>query len=725
MPDKVMAANYQENLEAMLERTRFYSGRGWTLNEGEHDPGRTTLELLANALAYLKAAWEEAARSPELFSREEAPGRWAPLPGSPDRLRFQANYNAPDAAVFQTRPVSGPELARDLVQKLGLKRAWTLTDDRGRTEALAEFPPLIKRGGLSEAFTPPEFPAPPDPAEKSWKEERLVLANRRLGRLQGLGQPRLCARELRCAPLTAHLTIALPEPPDEKFPSFLAALMAGTAEWLRPPAAPLRKADSGGFQRMLRKISERVAGAALSEAGRPPAESINLEPDCDAFRVTEWRATLDWGAGRRSLEAAEILAAAHLADRDAVKSLPAARHKAPPHWSDENSINAASPEKGLLHQQYPVLYQLEAEPGSKNWIGAAAQFHGWLLLFDQILGDAGRPLSRPGAYFRPRPLAMTDLWADLNHPYIETLAGGEAWRLGLEKLARLERGKIPEKLLLHLSALLGEEVWWPREWFDGRENFVEWLAAWLRELPRLNGRRLAHAHGRPGQLDEGGAALEERLAWLIGPLTAHPASRPQELFDMRGETNRVTGRREYRCFIRESAPYNDETPVRLVCDLMSPTPFAAEASALAALAQAASPDFYHLRGSFVRVGSLASLPDSGEGLPNISETVAWARTLAPPWVRALDYVELGEARPFEIAVLLTDDVPERFRAQARELVEAQLPAHLLAGIYFVGPELRSRVDSLMHEPAEVGHDSWARRYEELLEILRELEQNRA
>jgi hypothetical protein len=86
----------------------------------------------------------------------------------------------------------------------------------------------------------------------------------------------------------------------------------------------------------------------------------------------------------------------------------------------------------------------------------------------------------------------------------------------------------------------------------------------------------------------------------------------------------------------------------------------------------------------------------------------------------LDYAELGQNRPFEIAVLLTDAVPAGFRAATRKLVEQQLPAHLLAGIYFVGPEIRARVEHLLHEPGETGYAPWSQRYEQLSELLKEL-----
>lgn len=448
---------------------------------------------------------------------------------------------------------------------------------------------------------------------------------------------------------------------------------------------------------------------------------------------------------------------------------------------------------------------------------SALQLHGWLLLFERLLAEAREPLEQPERYFTPdpapvghsapEPAGVPEELSSGAYDLLPGLPGGGALSARQQHSPAGGRFHLERRrnLLLHLAALQGEEPWFDPEDLrledelgralppERAERYNRLLAVWLRALPRLNGRRLLRRWRDGGNfLESGGLSpLEERISMLLLPYQAAAACKAagtagqpygaagsqnraageasenqsgdstqsldwRNCFEMRKTANGLTGRDEYRCYIRDA-----RGRLRIVCTQLAPTPEQAELVAAAALRLAALPVHYHVEQGRVRIGWLAELhlpeacaeskgaasggqsrqncpdfpSDKTEGTPKtgpgtrsgslrreVRRAVEWARSLLPPWVCVLDYSELGEARPFELAVLAEAElVPPRRREAVEARIRAHVPAHLLPRVFFVSPEQRRRADALLHAPDSANYESLHLRYSGLLDLLRELE----
>lgn len=679
------------------------------------------------------------------------------------------------------------------------------------------------------------------------KKRLLREAARLLSAGRGLGQPVLECREARPAGLVVEIDLEGADDPSgggagfgaessgrhdfyrTEFQSALAALMLAVERGLRGDESPPRLLEAAELLTGLRaeaeltgelaavglallglrlafdepELAEQAAASPGTERGEAAPERVELPDEFDCFRVAAWRVNVIGAGGRAALPEGCVDQAAGLAGRRLVDYLWRERWRRNTQAQAEpvgpGGGRSEAPPRDFLFAQFPDLYRLKRALSSEKSVreesgelsgvarpdpAEALQLHGWLLLFEQLLADAGVAFEEPEKFFSPVARHASSLVADSGHPLLDRLAGPDL----AEKQAAMLRGERfylerCRSLLLHLAALQGEEPWFAPEDLrledeHGRmlapersEYYNRLLAVWLRALPRLNGRRLLRRWHEGGNfLESGGLSpLEERISMLLLPCQAAwaearrgedeaagpmgesgggPGGGPHGRtfhaddfligrghYEMRKFGNALTGRNEYRCYIRDSGG-----GLRIVCTLLSPTPERAELTAATALRLAALPEHYHLEGGRVRIGWLAELHDpenppaavaaangQAERLNRlIRDTVQWARAIQPPWVCVLDYTELGENRPFELAVLVEAElVPPRRRASMAGAIRAHVPAHLLPRLFFVSPARRRLADTLLHAPDSANYESLHARYAGLLKLLKELEDEAA
>jgi hypothetical protein len=194
-----------------------------------------------------------------------------------------------------------------------------------------------------------------------------------------------------------------------------------------------------------------------------------------------------------------------------------------------------------------------------------------------------------------------------------------------------------------------------------------------------------------------------------------PPPNVRGFFDIRLVRDSLTGRDEYRCYVRDA-----DRELRLVCSLVGRSPEEAEKAGIMALSFARSPEHYHRTATGLSIAWLAKVAGAENDVPDeeiIRETAAWAKSLSPPWLHVLEYPVLGKARPYEILVLLEEGVvPPELRAGLIERIAAQTPAHILPHVAFLSREDRFKADLLLYALTRADHidDELARFCEEII-----------
>ena len=699
MNKHAIASEYGAFLREARELAVFFSGRNWNAGS-EHDPGLTQLEILTNALALVCERYDQAFAEGGLFVAPGSGTGWATGPDSADMFFLANDANLPEAEEFHAEPAVREDLCRDMESLAGLRRVWIVRrDETSGPEMLVEFAPVLDMRG--EAFA---LNGQSADAAHILKRKREILeeAADRCRRLRGAGQPALGVREVRLTPLQAEINAILPDMPERaKLPALAADLLLAADDYLRPryeprSAAVPRELAACLAARLSEKGADNVSVTVRLSAASGNAsggyDEQRLASGDDAFAVSHWQIGISSGASLLELSAREIRKAEYLA-RLALAA------------ESRMAVAAARPEKPFppdlrepkLHEQFPELYKAAGEniDDPVRW-GEVRQFQGWLLLFEQLLADALHLLRNSPALFAAGATRPENWFAARGGALQKLLTDETAYKAGILEAA--EAGGFAARccdLLLHLAALQGEEPWCGRERIAEEDSrWPEILACWLRHLPWLNGRRMSAAMW-PEYSDSGLSPLEARLTMLLLLYGKRLPLAARQFFDIRVVRDALTGRDEYRCYIRDA-----DRALRIVCLLVGRSPEEAARAGMMALSFARLPEHYHRTATGVTIAWVAVLADAAGGAADderIRETAAWAASLLPPWLRVLEYPILGETHPFEALVLLEEEaVPAEMRDELRERISAHMPAHVLPHVAFLSREERRKADMLLY-----------------------------
>ncbi|WP_027187588.1 hypothetical protein [Desulfovibrio cuneatus] len=757
MKKHAISPQYEHFLQEARSHAVFFSGATWDLSS-EHDPGLTQLEILVNALALARDRYDTLPDSSCLLPITGHGARWN-RPEQTNTFVFQADSSLPAKSDFAAVPAGRTELCRNVETIPGLHRAW-IVQPEGAEEPLPKmvvaFAPVLPTGGSAFALTPETTQAQ---SGLDHKDPIVQEVNNRLAQWQELCRPALRAEEIRLAPLEAGLILELAVSPEKPHTllALVAELMTAVEEYLRPRGAIPRTISPSEMHAFLvysfektqangHNVLKGIHSVCLRNAAGQRAfarEILSLGQGYDAFDVTQWNIRVGRGGDYEELSKEDLRHAAYLAQCRLTEKLYREQWRVPETrepLGEAAWYQAVVEETGkpaYLHEQFPACYNVASvESGSVGENQAESrQLQGWLFLFEQILADALLPLRDPAALFVPRVPKAEELCADTESPLLSVLTDGPAYRIGMGDAVRQggEFLRRCEDLLLHLAALQGEVPWFvPEDTIQegslpsaNAGHRLGLLTYWLRHLPWLNGRRLLRNSSQAGmsQVNAGNCLLEQRLAILLLPFTLTAPAPAQRFFDIRVERNTVTGQDEYRCYIRDA-----EQRLRIICKIAASSLEEAEFIGLYVMRLAGSAEQYHITDKDIHIGWLAVLAEEdptmvSDAPPNpfdrIRETTMWVKTSLPSWVEIVDYTEIGEDRPFELAVLLEQTlVPPAWQPSLKQAIQEHIPAHILAHVFFITPEERGLIDSLLYRPEKSTeahrHDTRARLRELIL-----------
>lgn len=703
-----IAETYEEVLDFFQERIRFYSGERWSM-KSEHDPGLTTVQLLANAVALLEDEYHALPGRPSLFN--DAPrSPWQPIQIKDGVPRSNPDFTSFTAQDFKTLPAVSEDIIRMAESVPGVKRAWIQKANQKDIALLLEFAavmPRAKGGNETSEYL----------SDKQ-KQSILRLVCGRLKECRGFCQPELPVREAVPHSLTMWLELqgnfhktGGEQMQKKDVTTELAAVMEAVGEFLHP-GTYLKKSfypaellvHFGGMTAVTCGIIND--GIDRSFSGH---EQVTLPDGKDVFMVRQWRFSLEYADHFRDATPAEILMAKYIYDARSVHEAwtgqwfgPVEQHGSAK-TKGQNVIHLPAParaDKIMLHKQFPACYRLDEndEKSSEQIL----QMQGWLLLFEQLLADMAIPLDSPERYFKLDPLEPADFVGNIGHPLLSKLSVAERYQEALEASTAEDEYflQLPRRtMLLHFAALQGEAGWFNLE--DKKEQAEETLhdddiSLWLHRLACYNGQRLSRGRSlNEAQYEFEGGILEERLAMLLSQLC--PLASTQShlyYFYTHKELNPITAKVEYRCAIMDR--HNSE---RIICNVMSPNSIEAKRIATMALRLARLSCHYSLDDETVRLGSLAQLPgtySSQEALVRIGECQEWAKNVLLPWVRVLDYKEIDAAYPYCLIVFMAEeDVPQKYRDTLTDAIQQHIPAHLSPYIFFLSSVDRREVNKAL------------------------------
>ncbi|UQZ88717.1 hypothetical protein C4J81_05665 [Deltaproteobacteria bacterium Smac51] len=753
-----IAEKYEEILAEAKKLAAFYSGRKWRL-DAQHDPGLTTLQLLANAVALADENYQKIIDSPGLFKSVGGLRRWRPNPQAEDSLVFHQELESLEKKDFQTRPAVRRDLCSAAEKVPGIAAAWILPDEGG-PRLVFEFAPALPVPTGSLPLQMKDFEKYQGrPAQVVRRELEALTSSHR-----GLGQPVLPVRAVAFTDIAVSLNITTAEPRAASRSAidfvirFLARLIPAAAAYLRPVEGPRRSVGAADMYNSLSAAvivpGIEISGLRLNRTGeaqsadwlRAGHDRLEAAEGCDGFQITLWRIVVNPGPEQHELSASELEMAAFLADREILEKLWPKWFPPEPQTAVNDETPAAIVKNDFLHRQFPAFYQLDDRDAGLSGQSAAdgraesLQFQGLLFLFEEILRDTESLMTRPDQLFQPLIHLAADMESAGENPLLDKLTDPLAFQHKFDEL--LHRSGRDRNILTYLAALQGEEPWFGPAQITGAAEvdgmtIHQWydylLAAWLRRLPDLNGRRL-ESHSRPGgQFVSAGpdSPLESRLGLLMLPFQTSDPRPDQFYFDMRKSANRISGHDEYRCYIRDA-----EGRLRLIVRHMSASPEEAEGLARLALRLAANPSEYRAGPEVVHVGWLAELPGrehvEGDGqypgnsmFGAIEDTVEWASSLLPVWIRVVEYLELEAERPFEVAVLADEAaVPLRWRDWLVRSIRREVPAHVLPRTFFLNSEEIKEYEAIVHDLGASGHIGGSHRRLDLLNFLTMLEKSR-
>jgi len=708
MKQHAIAVEYGAFLQEAKELATFFSGKNWVV-EGEHEPGLTQLEILANALALLCERYEEALAESGLFVEKSV------IPELMDTFLFGEDTAAHAAKTFSTQPAGKEALCQDIESLPGVRRAWVFWREKeAAPEMLVEFLPVLDMEEKEEAFAL-NTQTMGLAYTRERKQSLLEKAAARCRHLRGVGQPPLKVREVRLAPLEGDLSLTLPRLPDKTaIPPLAAKLLLAAEAFLRPRGKPRAWAFPHEMNAFLsaKLAEEGMHGAFVTVRLFAPGKEAKaqgeyaLAEEEDAFAFLPRHIRLFFGTGSMELRPKEIRQAEYFS------SLAQLAQKRPlPKAAPEKQPRAPHTEEPKLHEQFPQAYGLMDETiGDAVRQGEVRQLQGWLLLFEQLLADALQPLKNPQALFAP-VVAKPETWFAVGGGALQSLlTQKEALQAGILKAAE-EGGFLlhSSKLLLHLAALQGEEAWFGHEAFEagGFEEacWPKLLAYWLRHLPWLNGCRLGAGHAEfgmsAGHFPSVLSPMEARLSMLLLPYKGHAPPLARSFFDIQLTCNPVTGEDEYRCYMKD-----EEGKPRIISLLAGQSQAEAARAGMLALHFARMPEHYHRTKTGIKISWVAALAGEENAACDavrIRETVAWAERMLPPWLRVLEYPLLGEAHACEALVLVEEEaIPPEWRADFLKQVEAQTPAHLLLHVVFLSAKERRKAELLLHASTQEG-----------------------
>lgn len=729
-----IAETYQDVLGFFLERTHFYSGHYWS-TESEHDPGLTTMQLLANAVALLEEEYHALQGETAMFEHLPYSPWQQAVQDEAGTLHFKPHLTAPIAQDFKSSPAVSEDI-RCIIEAIpGISRAWVhkkKIEDTTLLVAFAAVMPSLKGNVTTKEEIPSEQ-----------KEQILRSVSWRLQKAQGLCQPVLPAREAVPFPLCLSVTLEC-EPCEfdgaqtqkADVPAKIANVMAAVEEFLHSGSYPKTCFQAADLLPHLKGVTALRCGSVIEGINNffQGHEQITLSDTQDFFKIICWQFSLEHAHHVRDATPDELRMAKYLCTAQSVRDVWTKQWFKPTEQQDNTALEGKDTaytsdftraNQIMIHQQFPSCYNIDnttAKPPVE-----ALQMQGWLLLFEQLLADMVNPLDSSDRYFQFHPLQPIDFVGNIAHPLLSKLSATEEYHETFAAMTANEQhfSQLPRNLLLHLAALQGERMWRHAEDIDtqGKNSLdADDIAFCLRRLAYCNGHRLSDSRQQGiGRLELGGAILEERLSMLIRPLTDLAPKLPQRYFDMRFTPNPLTGDDEFRCYIRD-----DEGNIRIICDLMSSNPLEAERVALMVLRLAGLSDHYSLSDKTIRIGWLAKLPNQYSELEAsacIKACEEWAKTLLPPWVKVLSYEELGQRLPYCLAVLIeAEDIPQSHRDSLTDEIRQNIPAHLYPRIFFLTREDRRRVDWLLRGPDGSGFNLECSRFIALRNILDQYEQ---
>ena len=761
MKKRIISAHYKAYLEEAKSLAPFFSRKSWS-SEYEHDPGLTQLEILANALALVQEHYDAILASGISLYKKASVERWTASPPTPNVFTFHADFSGPCRDDFKAVPVGKGELCRAVEHIPGLFRTWIFDRPDGHKkypELAIEFAPVlpVEQASFSVSVENGQ-------TEQALREKRRVLeaAQASLRQWKNLCHPTLGVREIKFAPLELEISIELSPDADTqvRLSAFIAELMLATNEYLRPRTAPLGSIRPSSILRYLSLFYSKQGDAESNRPYRllalelqkpnehdPSANKFfHLENGYDAFFITSWNIKLFSGKSLFPLDRQTLEHARYIADRSLTKKLRDEQ------WGIEKTEGQDPVRNNIrdsavfdmdfphLQDQFPESYLALGGDYRDNPLRKAEvrQFQGWLFLFEQLLADALTPLQNPSLLFAPKPLEAEYFCADTQNPLLGVLTSVNSYR---EKLLELVKGSTEfsvrrKALLLYLAALQGEEPWFRPEDVDtGNSDDIEkelaTLASWLRLLPWLNGRRLLDSQADAWGLGDIGweGVLEQRLSFLLPPFTPMSTNPIQHYFEIRQFSNPLTGQPEYRCYIRDK-----DKNLRIISNMVSASLDDAELSGLIAMRLAGRKEHYRLVGNEIHIGLMAKLvasnnytlsgnqPDANK---RINDTVAWARSILPHWIRVIKYENIDKRRPFELAVLFEEEtIPLPERIKLSKAIKGHIPAHLYAHVFFLGKEERAWVNEVLLKRNRSGSqalDEDSVYHHELLRLLHSLE----
>lgn len=752
-----IAETYAETFEFLKERTSYYSGKQWS-TESEHDPGLTSMQLLANALALLEEKYTALLDKPSIFSNTSY-SAWHPTPEDQKIFHFKPHFTAPTKQDFKTIPAVSEDIRNMAEKSPGIKRAWTSKANPEHPVLLVEFAevmPALNNDGNNEE-------------EVSAKQKTKILHALavRLQEFQGFCQPVLPVREAVPFPLCMHIALqcelheingnALQK---KGVPAQIAAAMNAVGEFLYSGIQAKTSFQLVDLQSYLENVSSVQCTSFIGDTHTALEnekffhgyEQITLSEEHDFFHITQWSFSLEHLAHRRDASPDEIHIAKHLQSLSDLHTVwteqwfePEKQIAESKETQEDSPIPLSDTLKAdqiLVHKQFPACYNLDKENG--NVSAENLQMQGWLLLFEQLLADMEKPLSLASEncidrYFQFSPLELANLVGLVPHASLDKLSAVGKYEEKLMSMTSKEThfSQLPKTMLKYLAALQGEETWacyedtekYTREEKESQAKRIldeENIAFWLRGLAMSNGRRLSN-NRRIGvrQFELGGNILEDRLSVLLRALRSCRPKLSQRNFTICLSPNPVTGEDEFRCYIFDSAK-----KLRIICDVMAPSPEEAERIAFMVLHFAKIPKHYFLDGEKIRIGWLAKLPavdslakDSVDVSSQIKECVEWVKTLLAPWVKVISYEDLGEPLPYCLAVLVAEeDVPQKHRETLEIGIRKQIPAHLFPRVFFLNQKDKKRVDLLSQEADGLGFSTEHARFSELRNILRQYEE---
>lgn len=749
-----ISSHYEDFLQEALACAKQASQAQWN-TENQHDPGLTTLQILANRLGLVQEHYEALLRKSHLFFCGEKKKNWQASPNIPDALFFHPDLSGPLPSDFKAIPATRLDICSAIRTMPGIYHAWIKKPEGDVPELLVEPAPVLP--ALMEKY---RFFDDDASTHALRKKDLFRQIHHFLTSIRGICQPVLKAREIRMQKLAVELHISssdedFSQKDQKELLSFLSDLVCGMEAYWRKKKEPISSLSAASFFKALHDQSSHpfflLTGLRLGEEEKDGKirfvqghEKIILDAsgDLDAFGLGTLEVHLFYHGKSLQIPPETLEEARFLADRKILDFLWQNQ------WnSSEEKEQAFTPAAETtetfphLFEQFPSCYKLleNGFSGTEQEKQAEIlQFQGWLFLLEVLILEMETPLKDPARFFLPEFSGKLKEKASIHHPLLEKLS--ENFKENYLKITHQSSWSMKERfaLLQFLGALQGEKPWFIPEHFESldEENRLVLLFLWLQKLPFLNARRLVSAYAKgSGQLHNiRPTPLEERLSMLLLPFVFERGGEPlaeQYFFDIRVHKNSITEKNEYRAYIRD-----EKKNLRMVLKLLTDTPEEAEALACLALRFAELPEHYEFLENGIRIAWIADLvlyEEKGEKEAQrllatellkksharaISDNVDWVRSILPPWVKVLEYQALGEERPFEIAILVEEElVPLKWREALVTSIMEHVPAHLFARVFFITKEERHTMDVLLYKPRHPDHGETGRRYAKVLEFL--------